>query len=612
MRRLIAVCTAMVAAFVTFAGMRMDRTLADVNPARFIVTPPDPPGCALDPGVTFCNQILGTTSQPLKYTIQFGIAVTNPTVSLAAIPGFQSRFAQGDFTITANTCTGSFTPGQECMLTFTFSPTTIGLRESALMFHGVELVALAGTGATLVMIPPSPPSCVPQDDAFTYCTEDIGAVSGTQPFTLTTANAVTGLQVAFAPTTGLSTEFNAADFTIESTTCTGALAANTNCTINVAFTPTSAGLREATLTATDSNGDIAAVYLAGHTTTALVLAHAPTSATCSLADFEFCNEPIGGTTASRVFTLTNTSGVQITGLSVPATSAMNNFKLVSTSCVSTLAAGENCTINVAFTPQTTGFLQDAFNITDNQGDIGTAAFAGTGDDYELRLASGQATELTVVQGDSITYNAQVVSDSVFGLNGEQAALQCPANLPPFTSCTITPCPGPAMANSTTNYMVVFATSSSTILAHVPGASTPPGCTGYGVSPSSALAIPRGVERPSYHARSILARALLFPALATLAMIALMRVWGCVPAGYRWMPAPGRLAIRPFLVTLALAIGLVVALSGCHHGSSSSTMSGTPLGQTNMQIQGVAFDSQGDPLNATRGLPMITIDVVAAQ
>jgi hypothetical protein len=30
----------------------------------------------------------------------------------------------------------------------------------------------------------------------------------------------------------------------------------------------------------------------------------------------------------------------------------------------------------------------------------------------------------------------------------------------------------------------------------------------------------------------------------------------------------------------------------------------------MQIQGAAFDSHGNPLNATRGLPLISIDVVA--
>jgi hypothetical protein len=613
-RRLLAICTVTLAIIFALAVSHMGCVTMASSPTGFIIKPPDPLGCALDPAVAFCSQIPGTTSQPLKFTVLLDIAVSNPSVILAAVPGLSANFAEGDFMIATNTCTGSFTAGQSCMIAVTFSPTTIGLREAALTFNGVDLVNLAGTGATLVMTPPSPPSgCNPQDNAFTYCNVPVGSTSGTQVFTLTSANTITSLNVAPAAVPGLAAEFNAADFTIESTTCTGTLAANTSCTINVAFTPTNAGLRETTLTARDSEGDTAAVYLAGHTTTGLLLTPVltPASATCLLGSFEFCNEPIGGTTASSAFMLTNTAGVQITGISMPAVSVAGNFKVANTSCVSILTVDASCTINVIFTPQAAGLLQDTIKITDDAGDIGAANFAGTGDDYELQLANGQASERTVMQGGTITFQAQTVSDGVFGQNGEQVAFFCPSssNLPAFASCVTTPCPGHIPPNSTVNFQIVFVTSSASFTAPLPEQSTPPGCTAYGVQSSSGLATPRAIELVSSRPKRTFARTPLFPSLAMLAMMGTLGAMGFVRARYHWIPALGRRAIGPVLVIFALAVGIAMTLSGCHHGSSTSS-SGTPVGQTMIQIQGVAFDSQGNPLNATRDLPVITIDVVA--
>ena len=79
---------------------------------------------------------------------------------------------------------------------------------------------------------------------------------------------------------------------------------------------------------------------------------------------------------------------------------------------------------------------------------------------------------------------------------------------------------------------------------------------------------------------------------------------------RWIPAFAGGVVWHFLTAFALSIAIAATLSGCHHSSTSS--SGTPVGQTMMQIQGVALDSHGNPLNATRGLPMIEVDVLAAQ
>ncbi len=327
--------------------------------------------------------------------------------------------------------------------------------------------------------------------------------------------------------------------------------------------------------------------------------------------FTYCNEPTGGTTQPATFTV-NSSTNAVTGLTWtlnPSTPA--NFIFTSSSCLATLPANSSCTINIAFTPQATGLQQATLTVTDLQGDSRQQAIDGTGDDYKLQLASGQASELTVMQGGTITFQAQAVSDGVFGQNGEQVAFFCPSssNLPAFASCVTTPCPEHIPPNSTINFQIVFVTSSPSVTAPLPEQSTPPGCTGYGVQPSSGLATPRAIELASNRPDQTFARTPLSPSLAMLAMMGTIGAMGFIRARYHWTPALGRRAIGPVLMIFTLAVGIAVTLSGCHHGSSTSP-SGTPLGQTMIQIQGVAFDSQGNPLNATRDLPVITIDVVA--
>jgi hypothetical protein len=68
----------------------------------------------------------------------------------------------------------------------------------------------------------------------------------------------------------------------------------------------------------------------------------------------------------------------------------------------------------------------------------------------------------------------------------------------------------------------------------------------------------------------------------------------------------RHAVRVFGVVACA--GLVVAvLAGCHH-NSNTTVVGTPVGATTMVIQGQALDASGNPLNTSRPMPQIILDV----
>jgi len=605
-RRLLVICAVAVVVCTTLAFRLncVDRVSAASGPGSLELTAvPVIAGCPLGPSFTFCDQIPGTSSQSVGFTLTAAAAVTNVSASLAAIPGLSSNFASGDFTITnLSTCSGNLAANQQCTVFLAFSPTTAGLREAMLTVTDVAgdtlVINVEGTGAALkIALPSLPPPCPQQpDNAVRYCNEPVGSASGAQTFTLTAGSAITGLNLSFVAVTGLESEFSSSqpDFTIESTTCTGTLGAFASCTASVAFTPATAGLREAALTATDSQGDSVAVTLAGHTDTGLVIAGGGSFSLCLPSPgFQFCNTPVGGS-QQAAYSLTNTSGTQITGLSVPTPPAGSNFTVASTSCVSILAANASCTINVEFAPQATGLLQGSISATDNAGDIGAANFAGTGDDYNLQLASGQQIELTIEQGGTAVFHGQVVPDSVFGQNGESVQFVCPlsSTMPINTSCVISPCQATITPGTATAFTITFVTSSATNAAAVPPQST--GCTSYG--PSPALLAPPGSRDPSSGRRLR-----FFVPLASFAALALFLGWLATAGAVRRKRLPMVFAIAGLGATL---------LIGCHHGNGNITGPATPVGTTTMTATGKAVDSNGNSLNTSRAMPQITLDVIA--
>jgi hypothetical protein len=617
-RRLLAVCAVTVMVFAAFSVVglsRVDTVSAAGTPANLVLaTVQSTGGCPLGPAYTFCDQVPGTTGPTEVFFVNNSTAVTGLSVSLQQIPGLAANFAPGDFTIASNSCTGILAANSQCEIGVAFSPTVAGLRTAALTVTdaGGDALAInvAGTGRNLTLAPPGD-SCTLPDDAFTYCSESVGSTSGAETFTLMAGAIETGVNVSLQPISELSSEFSATDFTIVSTTCTGALAANASCTIGVEFTPTTAGLRSAALTATDSNGDTTVINLAGSTTGGLFFAivePGTNPAACARVNFfSFCSEPTAGSTAPTTVTLRNTTGTQITGLTItpplnttqpPPTPA--NFSVTSTSCASTLAANASCTINIAFTPQATGLQQGSVVVTDSAGDVGAINLSGTGDDFSLQIVAGESPEVTVQQGDTATFMAQLTSDGVFGQSGEMVTLQCPTNLPQFTTCAFMPCPITPMVGGTVPFSILIATSTATKL-------TPPV-----VSPcdSTSASFAPGARGPNGILRIVTnrpERAPQFPALLViLGAIALLfgAAGYCIPDT---LSASGRGSRRALL-----AFGLVLFSGACGGGYNSASMStATPIATTTLNVVASATDSSGNSISASRAL-QITLDVIKQQ
>jgi sugar lactone lactonase YvrE len=338
----------------------------------------------------------------------------------------------------------------------------------------------------------------------------------------------------------------------------------------------------------------------------LTLQAPPTPAGCPQqgAAFTYCNEPSAGTSPSFAFTLLNTSGTAVTGLTIsPAFEpvgtqpppAPTNFTTTSTSCTTTLAAGSSCVINVAFTPLAAGPIVGQLVVSDSTpSDTQTQNLAGTGDDFSLAIINGQTPEVTAEQGNTATFMAQLNADSVFGANGEKVTLACPTNLPQFTTCEFQPCPVTPTLGGATPFNILIHTSTAT--SETPPIPNPCNSTAAAVRRHQGGA-PGGVLFVTV--RPPAGNGSRFPAvLLILAATALVALGTSARGGARHAFA--------MLALITVGSGLVVA---CHKGSDANSTA-TPIGVTNLTVTANAVDSGGNSLRASRGL-QITLDVIKA-
>jgi sugar lactone lactonase YvrE len=299
--------------------------------------------------------------------------------------------------------------------------------------------------------------------------------------------------------------------------------------------------------------------------------------TLTPSSFNFPNQPTGGATATQAFTLMNNTAAAVSGLTISFT-PNTDFQAPSNNCGISLAAGLPCTINVDFAPSATGARTATLSVTDSGGDAATANLSGTGDDYEIAL-NGSSMEQSVFQGGMVTFNFNVMPDSVFA---GTVTIVCPASsqLPALTTCTPNPSSVTVTPGTAAPFSVTFATTFDGILADT---------TTSGALPP---AIPGGRTPP--------------PSNRLLVGWVFLGVCVFLAGLIFWTRLSNRSAtLRPRTVRLAwTSAALVLAgatmFASCHHSSIPEGLN-TPVGTTNLTIRGAAQ-------NAGRGNTII-LDVV---
>ena len=318
--------------------------------------------------VNFGNQTINVASAAKTVTL------SNTGTGALSYTGISITAPYGRATGTnAGTCStaasATLAAGASCTIGITFTPGTATPYTGSLtvtdnsgnVANSRQSAALSGLGIA--------PFASVSGSTLTYANQVINTTSS--PQTVTLSNTGTGLltinSIAIANTPGSSGFARRTGAT--GGTCGITLAAKATCTINVTFTPTSAGAKSGTLTITDNstNGTTQTVALSGN---ALAAANSPV-ASVSTASLTFAAQTRNTTSAAQTVTLSNTgnSALTISGIAIANTPGSSGFVRPAGAgggtCGATLAAGSNCTINVTFRPTSAGAKSGTLTITDN-------------------------------------------------------------------------------------------------------------------------------------------------------------------------------------------------------------------------------------------------------
>jgi hypothetical protein len=306
-----------------------------LQPSALVITSPT--------SLNFGNQSVGVKSSPMNLTVTNNQGLVLNFPSSPTIGGTNP----GDFQIQTNTCGNSLIVGGTCTISVTFMPAAIGARSATLNIiddlpNSPLTIALSGTGVNS-----SSPAVQLTPPSLTFASQLLTTTSASQPITV--KNTGTGtLNVTAITASG--------DYS-ETDTCVGnGIPANGTCTINVTFTPTTAGTISGAITLVDNalNTPQAAPVTGTGTY--------PVTVTPSLLSFG--SQAVGTTSAPKTITVTNNQSVAIS----LGYSASGDYSVVpggSAPCGSSLNGKTRCSLNVTFSPSYNGAIKGSVAITYN-------------------------------------------------------------------------------------------------------------------------------------------------------------------------------------------------------------------------------------------------------
>lgn len=282
----------------------------------------------------FGDVVVGQTSTASMFTVTNTGSAASSAVTVAISGGNAS-----DFSIGANTCTGTLAPAATCTVSVTFAPPSAASPHMA----SAMLTASAGTATASsalsgravadvgFTVTPTP---------FSFGTTAVGTPTASHTFTVTNTGGVPSGTLT-ASLTGL----DATQFTLGTDGCTGmVLAGGATCDIDVTYSPTSAGDHGGTLSVSASPGGTANAALSGR-------AQVPAAITVVPGSRNFGSVVQGQMSSTVDFTVRNTGGVATANVAVTITGTdASEFSVVSDLCSgSPLAGGATCTITVQYT-----------------------------------------------------------------------------------------------------------------------------------------------------------------------------------------------------------------------------------------------------------------------
>jgi hypothetical protein len=338
--------------------------------------------------LSFGNVTVGATSD-LSVTIN-NTGSANLNISATSLTGSGS----GNFSITGGGGAATITAGGSKSITLRFSPSATGAVLANLSIANNDpdenpfTVALSGTGVS--------PEINVSPTSYAFGSHEINS-SATTTFTVTNQGSAT-LSVTNASLTGT----NASEFAINSGGGSFTLAASASRSIVVAFNPTTAGSKTASLHIVSDDADEGTLDLALSGTGTVIPDIAVSSASANFGSV------LIGAYAEATVTVSNTGTgmLSITGTSLTGSNT-DQFSIQTGGGSTTLAPAGTRNIVLRFTPTATGAKSASLSIASDDPDENPVivTLAGTGVDPEINISpvSADFGSMEIYSGSSTSF-----------------------------------------------------------------------------------------------------------------------------------------------------------------------------------------------------------------
>ena len=267
---------------------------------------------------------------------------------------------KSDFAVAADTstCGKTLAAGESCQINFTFTPRAEGERSATLtVFSNAESspdeISLKGIGEIYQ------PAVQLSLNTLDFENQTVKETSRVQTITLKNTGKAELSSIRLVTEGEQKRDFNV----LNSSTCEKTLAAGANCRIKVTFTPKVTGNSKATLSiisSAESSPDKITMKGRGvedkepNTTPSVRLSPSP---------LDFGNHAVNVASDIQTITVTNQGAGLLRNLDITIEGLQDEFGTPSSTCRTTLAARDECTIDIVFTPKATGARSATLTIT---------------------------------------------------------------------------------------------------------------------------------------------------------------------------------------------------------------------------------------------------------
>lgn len=380
-------------------------------------------------GISPATDTLSVTSLVFPATVigqnapSQAITLTNSGGSALDQVGIQ---ALGSGFSETNNCGSTLAANSACIVTVTFHASVAGAAAGQVDVSDAlrtQVISLSGSGETPAEDNLSPLS-------LNFGNQTAGTVSVPQNVTLSNNGQAT--------LTGIRMQSGNPDFMF-TTTCGTSLQPGNSCAVQVTFGPHATGADAGTLSVTDANRT-QQIQLSGQGILSNV--------TLTPASMNFGAVGLHIASPAQTFQLSNGSVGTMNGITFNVTQPFAE----TTNCGASLSPGATCAFSILFQPTVTGSQSGTLTVSSTDAGPLTAALTGVGISYDLLPIS--STSMTISSGDTANYSLQLVP-----ANGSigSATFSC-ANLPPNSTCTVSP--ATASLSAPSNIQATIATGVS--------------------------------------------------------------------------------------------------------------------------------------------------------